>query len=90
MVDLYDRELWLGVFHIYMALLLIYSLLHKIWEYSKTTLIVIIGFEVFGVMIQFLPIAIPIVFLILLMTLLYYRAMIKPRKRWSKYETTHA
>ena len=90
MISLYDRDLWLSIFHIFTVSLLVYSLLHRIWEHSRTTLITIVGFEIFGILVQFFPIAYTIIFLMFFMMLLYYRAISKPKKTWSKYEVQNA
>jgi len=86
MIDFYDFEFWMAIFHIFTVALIIYAILHKIWEFSKTTFIVIVGFEVSGLLIQFSPIGVTVMFLILLMLYLYFRAVLKPKKFWSKYE----
>jgi len=90
MISLYDTAFWLNVFHIFTVALIVYSILHKIWEYSRTTLIIIVGFEILGLLLQFAPIGTTIIFLIVLMLYLYLRAILKPRHTWSKYETKNA
>ncbi len=79
-------NLWIGIFHIFMFSLLIYSILHKLWENSKTTIITICGFQAFGILLQFTPIGVTIIFLMLFMLFIYFRAITKSKKYWSKYE----
>jgi uncharacterized BrkB/YihY/UPF0761 family membrane protein len=83
---MYDRDLWLSIFHIFTFAILVYALIHRVWNYSKTTVIVIAGFQVFGVLVQFAPVAFTVAFLIIFMMYLYYRAVTKAKKTWSKYE----
>ena len=86
MINLYDKDFWLTIFHIFTVSLLVYSIIHRIWEHSRTTLIVIVGFEILGLLMQFCSIAYTILFLMILMMFLYYRAMTKPIQYWSKNE----
>ena len=86
MISLYDKELWMSVFHIFMFALLVYSLIHKLWENSKTTLIIIVGFQIFGILLQHAPMGVIVLYLILMMCYLYYRAITKAKNTWSKYE----
>jgi len=77
-----NAQFWYSVLNIFLITLLSYSLLHKMWEKSLTTMLVNIGFLIFSLLAQFTNVAATVVFLIIFISFLYLRATIKPKDRW--------
>ena len=90
MINLYDAYFWANVFHIFMFALLIYSIMHKIWEKSKLTIILIVGFQICGLVFQYMPIGIGVIYIIVFMCYVYYRAVTKKKKEWSRHNKVAA
>jgi len=77
-----DTHFWYSVLNIFLITLLSYSVLHKMWEKSLTTMIVNMGFLMFSLLAQFTNVAVTVIFLVAFMSFLFLRATIKSKNRW--------
>lgn len=86
LLDVENVALWVNIFNLFMVALVLYSIMHKVWERSVTTMIALVGFGMFGLLFQFVPFGITVMYLMVFLSLLYYRTMSKPRKYKSKHK----
>lgn len=80
-----DYLLWMSLFHLHLLVLLIYAVLHKIWEQSETTMILIVGLQFSGLLMRYCSVGMEVVYLMSLVTYIYYRSMLRKVKKDNHY-----